>query len=276
MTFLCPSRRRKHGVGLLGSHRVRPPARSPAHPSVWINAAHAGPCAVSLKDLVDDLWKPQPLDEDNPYDCESCATKCPATRRVAMTAAPDCLFVTLNRFAYDAATQKRSKLMTGVDFPEVLEIPLFPHGHNGQYEMLAYTLRAVIVHSGPSLDAGHYYTYASDPTFGGSGWCQLNDDVTSRSSLEAITRRSHDSGQTPYMLVYVSVEAADLPEADVPARLAAAVQADNEQFRKESLRSGPRDGHVLSWGIDYSGGGPGMGGGDGTGGGGGSAPRYVS
>lgn len=60
-----------------------------------------------------------------------------------------------------------------------------------------YQLYAVVVHSGMSMDAGHYYTYASDEP---DSWYMFNDSYVTRCGAEDVHRLR--APNTPYILFY--------------------------------------------------------------------------
>ena len=72
-----------------------------------------------------------------------------ASRNVAAYDLPSCLVLTLCRFSYNIKLNKNVKLRTPVRYPSTLVL-----------KDKEYSLNAVIVHSGSSLNGGHYYTYA--------------------------------------------------------------------------------------------------------------------
>ena len=82
-----------------------------------------------------------------------------AEKKVVLTSAPAHLNITLLRFKYDTTTQRRVKIMTGVEYPQYLQLPVLAPGEGGQASQECYKLYGVVVHSGYTSDGGHYYTW---------------------------------------------------------------------------------------------------------------------
>ena len=75
--------------------------------------------------------------------------------RARVTSPPECLVITLLRFKCDTSTQRRVKIMTGVEYPQYLQLPVGAPGEGEE----CYKLYGVVVHSGYTSDGGHYYTW---------------------------------------------------------------------------------------------------------------------
>lgn len=129
--------------------------------------------SLSLVTLLQTYFVAEKLQDDNRYHCDQCARLVmEAERTLRITEAPQHLLLTLLRFHYDKKLQRRNKITTHVDYPQRLELPVA--GRN-----VAYFLYAVVIHSGLTLDGGHYYTLArSSRNFDAndsSRWFVFND-----------------------------------------------------------------------------------------------------
>lgn len=165
-----------------------------------------------------------------------------------MTKAPQHLLLTLLRFHYDRLLQRREKITTQVSYPQRLDLPV----EGGA--TVSYVLYSVVIHSGVTLDGGHYYTLARSSDLGpedipGNGdksapWFMFNDSQVSRTDFESlITLSSKYPTDTPYLLWYRRVDdAQDAVETTPvvplmpPADLKHLVDEDNTKFVKERLR----------------------------------------
>ena len=90
-----------------------------------------GDGALHLKDMVKYFLRKEVLEGSNQYECSNCASLQNGEREIRFIQLPNYLVVTLLRFSYDPISQTRSKLLTDVNFPEEISLPvveqLMPH-----------------------------------------------------------------------------------------------------------------------------------------------------
>ena len=110
------------------------------------------PKKLVLSDLIENYFEPEHLTSDNKYLCENCDNHTEADKTVAVVSPPECLLITMLRFKYDTSTHRRVKIMSGVSYPQYLELPVA----GGRQR---YRLYGVVIHSGYTSDGGHYYTW---------------------------------------------------------------------------------------------------------------------
>ena len=198
---------------------------------------------ASLQDLVRDQYLASELLEgDSAYACDACAAKVRATRTRRFDAMPAHLVVSLGRFRYDAATNRRRKVATPVDAPRVLRLPA--DGRD-----VAYALYAVVVHAGASPHHGHYYAYATDSDVAASerppAW-SLFDDMDVRPVDAAAPSTPRSAAASPYVLFYARIGGGCPRAGGAPAwraGLRAFVDADNAAYgRGGDEPPGPRPG----------------------------------
>ncbi|KAK2529665.1 hypothetical protein Q9233_006832 [Columba guinea] len=117
-----------------------------------------------------------------------CKKKVSATKRFTIHRAPKVLTLALKRFADFTG----GKITKDVGYPELLNIRPYMSQTSGDPVM--YGLYAVLVHSGYSSHAGHYYCYvkASD-----GQWYQMNDNVVRPSNIKVVLN------QQAYVLFYL-------------------------------------------------------------------------
>ena len=143
------------------------------HEKTRTNGVDCGvPGNMHLADLVSHYFKPERLEGDNKYQCDACRSLQDCERTLKVIQAPECLILTLLRFSYDVKTQSRSKIFQDMTYPKTMYLDVHEdhtetsihHRSNrqspGVTKVEVYALVNVIVHSGLSLDCGHYYCYS--------------------------------------------------------------------------------------------------------------------
>ena len=150
---------------------------------------------LTLETMLSNFLSPETLTGDNKYKCDQCRSLQDAERFIHVIDGPDYLVFNLLRFSYNLKSRQRSKIMRDVIYPKTLFVPITEQQQqqlgvaascvtgssesvkssksrkrsptsNGDERVEAaqhydvYGLCAVVVHSGLSSDAGHYYCYA--------------------------------------------------------------------------------------------------------------------
>jgi len=167
----------------------------------------------------------------NQYHCDNCEVKVDASRTQQILKAPTYLFLTLNRFEYDRVLGRKKKIFTKLQYPHTLHI----NTKNTQ-DLINYKLQSLIVHSGYSLDAGHYYTWARDQD-DESVWHVFNDSVVTTKNWSAFISQSQRLlRDTPYILMYER-EGVEAEEEEVnptlPRYLREEIDRDNAKHNRE-------------------------------------------
>uniref|UniRef100_A0A1B0CF92 Putative ubiquitin carboxyl-terminal hydrolase 38 n=1 Tax=Lutzomyia longipalpis TaxID=7200 RepID=A0A1B0CF92_LUTLO len=150
----------------------------------------------SVQDLLDYYCSSEKLDGANQYFCERCKRLCDGVRSIDITQAPQNLILTLKHFKYDQKYHVRAKLMHKVFHDESVALKVFTEDGYQQPATVKYILYAAVVHSGFSMDSGHYYTYAADQ----SCWYKFNDSFVNKCSVEDLHNLAPPN--TPYILFY--------------------------------------------------------------------------
>lgn len=128
------------------------------------------------------------LSGENAYMCGKCKKKVPATKRFSIHRASNVLTLSLKRFANFSG----GKITKDVGYPEFLNIRPYMSQCNGDPVM--YSLYAVLVHSGYSCHAGHYYCYVKASN---GQWYQMNDSLVHASNIKVVLN------QQAYVLFYL-------------------------------------------------------------------------
>ncbi|KAG9264600.1 ubiquitin carboxyl-terminal hydrolase 36-like [Astyanax mexicanus] len=109
--------------------------------------------AANIVRALELFVKPDVLSGENAYMCAKCKKKVPATKRFTVHRTSNVLTLSLKRFANFSG----GKITKDVGYPEFLNIR--PYMSQSSGDPVMYGLYAVLVHSGYSCHAGHYYCY---------------------------------------------------------------------------------------------------------------------
>ncbi|XP_040922713.1 ubiquitin carboxyl-terminal hydrolase 42 [Toxotes jaculatrix] len=144
--------------------------------------------APSVSKALEQFVKPEQLDGENAYKCTKCKKMVTASKRFTIHRSSNVLTLSLKRFANFSG----GKITKDVKYPEYLD--LRPFMSQSQGEPQVYGLYAVLVHSGFSCHAGHYFCYIK----GSNGqWYQMNDSSVSISDIRSVLN------QQAYVLFYI-------------------------------------------------------------------------
>ncbi|XP_011164053.1 ubiquitin carboxyl-terminal hydrolase 35 [Solenopsis invicta] len=164
---------------------------------------------VSVQDLINYYLTPEKLTGENKYRCDKCMKLCDAQRIITILQAPAHLILTLKHFRYDFDTRLRTKLRHKVVYNETIQLPVSAIPY---LVAETYHLYAAVVHSGYSMDYGHYFTYACDSK---QNWYKFNDSLVTQTTFEDF--KSMKPPDTPYILFYEKSGAHDgIYEDDKP------------------------------------------------------------
>lgn len=155
----------------------------------------------SVQRLLDYYFTTETLtsEGDNQYSCETCNKLCNGVRMTELIKPPRNLILTLKHFRYDSRYHTRAKLFNSVIHDEKIQVKTRTNSSD-DFKTIHYAIYAAVVHTGSSMDSGHYYTYARDD----DAWYKFNDDYVSKSSLEELHKLT--SPDTPYILFYQRLE----------------------------------------------------------------------
>lgn len=152
--------------------------------------------ATTVQKALRNFTKPEVLSGSNQFQCDKCGKKVDAVKQFTIHEAPRVLTLQLKRFAF--MSRHGNKIGKHVAFPPTLDITSFTSagmaGGQRAGSGTVYKLHAVLVHSGHSLNSGHYYSYvqASNGT-----WYVMNDSQVKTVSTGQVF------AQQAYMLFYV-------------------------------------------------------------------------
>ena len=94
--------------------------------------------------MIRDYYQNEIFEGNNSYFCQKCDKKSTlATRYLKPSKYPEYLMITMHRFYYNVASQKRMKILNYVEIPPELTLTI---KNNDLEEELIYDLYAVVVH----------------------------------------------------------------------------------------------------------------------------------
>ncbi|XP_076851902.1 ubiquitin carboxyl-terminal hydrolase 42-like [Brachyhypopomus gauderio] len=143
--------------------------------------------APTITKALEQFVKPEQLDGDNAYKCTKCKKMVHASKRFTVHRSSNVLTIALKRFDFNG-----SKIAKDVRYPEYLDMRPFMSQSHGEPQL--YGLYAVLVHSGISCHAGHYYCYVKS---GNEQWYKMNDASVTVSDIQSVLN------QQAYLLFYI-------------------------------------------------------------------------
>uniref|UniRef100_A0A8C5AVS8 Ubiquitin carboxyl-terminal hydrolase n=1 Tax=Gadus morhua TaxID=8049 RepID=A0A8C5AVS8_GADMO len=147
--------------------------------------------AANIVRALELFVKPDFLSGENAYMCAKCKKKVPATKRFTLHRASNVLTLSLKRFANFSG----GKITKDVGYPEFLNIRPYMSQNIGDPVM--YGLYAVLVHSGYSCHAGHYYCYVKASN---GQWYQMNDSMVHSSNIKVVLNQQAYASVSPQKL----------------------------------------------------------------------------
>ncbi|KAL0993483.1 hypothetical protein UPYG_G00108600 [Umbra pygmaea] len=179
--------------------------------------------AANIVRALDQFVKPDTLSGENAYMCAKCKKKVPATKRFTVHRTSNVLTLSLKRFANFSG----GKITKDIGYPEFLDIRPYMSTTG---DPVMYGLYAVLVHSGYSCHAGHYYCYVKASN---GQWYQMNDSMVHSSNIKVVLN------QQAYVLFYLRIpETKKNVDVQTTKQGMAKNNAVPEQIRKTNL-NGP-------------------------------------
>ncbi|XP_039889027.1 BUD13 homolog [Simochromis diagramma] len=144
--------------------------------------------APNVSKALEQFVKPEQLGGENAYKCTKCNKMVTASKRFTIHRSANVLTISLKRFADFSG----GKITKDVKYLEHLDLRPFMSQSHGEPQL--YRLYAVLVHSGLSCHAGHYFCYIKASN---EQWFQMNDSSVSVSDISTVLN------QQAYVLFYI-------------------------------------------------------------------------
>ncbi|XP_062874667.1 ubiquitin carboxyl-terminal hydrolase 36 isoform X2 [Trichomycterus rosablanca] len=185
--------------------------------------------AANIVRALELFVKPDVLSGENAYMCAKCKKKVPATKRFTVHRTSNVLTLSLKRFANFSG----GKITKDVGYPEFLNIRPYMSQNSG--EPVMYGLYAVLVHSGYSCHAGHYYCYVKASN---GQWYQMNDSMVHSSNIKVVLN------QQAYVLFYLRIP--EKKNTDGPSVKQNVAHSAKSNMTPEQLKKIPLNGPLSS------------------------------
>ncbi|GFQ88162.1 ubiquitin carboxyl-terminal hydrolase 36 [Trichonephila clavata] len=153
---------------------------------------------LSLEKALEKFTQPEILEQENSYKCPKCKMKVTAQKKFTVYRAPNVATFQLKRFDYNRSFG--GKITKQITYPEKLNLRPFMSDPKG--DPVWYRLNAVLVHSGPSCNSGHYYCYVKNSN---GFWYIMDDQRVHQVSLTQVLN------QGAYVLFYIKAEPSPNP-----------------------------------------------------------------
>ncbi|GIY50029.1 ubiquitin carboxyl-terminal hydrolase 36 [Caerostris extrusa] len=152
----------------------------------------------NLEKALEKFAQPELLEQENSYKCPKCKMKVTAQKRFTVYRPPNVATFQLKRFDYNRSYG--GKITKQISYPEKLNLRPFMSDNKG--DPVYYRLNAVLVHSGPTCNSGHYYCYVKNSN---GCWYIMDDQRVHQVSLNQVLN------QSAYVLFYIKAEPSQAP-----------------------------------------------------------------
>ena len=185
----------------------------------------------TLQEALDAYIKGEILDGDNQYYVEKYKKKLPIRKSSSLKILGNQVIIHLKRFEFDFVTFTNKKLSDYLEFPFEINFKKWTRAYlrstdpnlkpellniteeekeNLEEEKMNYVLTGILIHSGSSLQSGHYYSLIVDQESG--KWYQFNDNNITEFNIERDLEKEcfgikeskggEQFGRTAYLLFY--------------------------------------------------------------------------
>ncbi|XP_053623793.1 ubiquitin carboxyl-terminal hydrolase 35 [Plodia interpunctella] len=187
-------------------------------------------CQHNVQNLLEFYCSKERLSGDNQYKCHDCGELRDAERSVVIETTPKYLILVLKYFKFDPKMHVQTKLMHSIYHNHTVTLPTV----RSQAEHSTYSLYAAVIHTGTTIDSGHYYTLAKDFR---DEWHLYNDDIV---TVSEETHLNHlQNASTPYILFYRRTDIDEgkvLSLQEMPQKVQDLVLRENDSYVEQQVR----------------------------------------
>ena len=226
----------------------------------------------NLEDALDAYIKGEILDGDNKYYVEKYNKKISIKKRTSIKKIGNQIIIHLKRFEFDFITFQNNKLNDYLRFPLNINLKKWTRifirtnevnneksgnsqGNNFSEvseeekenlndEKMNYELTGILIHSGASLQSGHYYSFIKDQET--NKWYKFNDSIISEYDIDKdlekecfgnINSAKNQYGKGAYLLFYTKKECIDSyknyeKDIKIDENILKEVENENNEFLK--------------------------------------------
>lgn len=177
----------------------------------------------SVQGLLEYYCSMERMSGDNKYHCSHCGLLHDAEKLVLVESTPKYLILVLKNFRFEPKKQTQTKLMQPTYYNYRVTMPIV----KTTVDRPVFHLYAAVIHEGPNLNSGHYYTVAKDNNL----WYVYNDEEVTSTNENLLNKLGRSS--TPYILFYRRndiEEGAAISMDDLPPFLHECVVAHNKNY----------------------------------------------
>ena len=218
-----------------------------------------------LEDALDAYIKEEILDGDNQYYVEKYKKKISIKKRTSIKKIGNQIIIHLKRFEFNFITFQNNKLNDYLKFPFTINLKKWTRAslrmnevkgdetnnniseeekENLDEEKMNYELTGILVHSGSSLQSGHYYSFIKDQET--NKWYKFNDSVISDYNIDKdlekecfgnMNSKTNQFERVAYLLFYTKKECVEKykninQEIKIDDNILKQVQNENIDFLK--------------------------------------------
>ena len=216
----------------------------------------------NLEDALDAYVKGEILDGENQYYVDKYKKKISIKKRTSLKKIGNQIIIHLKRFEFDFVTFQNNKLNDYLKFPLILNLKKWTRVYlrmnevddsidnniseeekeNLDDEKMNYELTGILIHSGSSLQSGHYYSFIKDQE--SDKWYKFNDSSISDYNIDKdlekecfgnINSKTNQYGKGAYLLFYTKKECIEKnknynQDIKINEKILEEVQIENNNF----------------------------------------------